>query len=112
MNKLICSSLFAALCGHNAHAQTQDLLSFAQGAICVRVQADDAARVTLEQALRAIDGSPGAFALTPPVPASTRISLVCKLPVDTVFERQAFGVPGAEFRYRPNCIPTRALEAR
>ncbi len=76
MNQLIGSSLFAALCGHNASAQAPDLLSFAQGAIPVRVQTDAAARVTLEQALRAIDGSLGTFVLARPVPASTRISLV------------------------------------
>ena len=34
-----------------------DLLSFAQGAVPVRVEADAAARVTMELAIRAIDGT-------------------------------------------------------
>ncbi len=72
-------------------AQSPDLLSFAHGAVPLRVEGDAAARVTTEQAIRAIDGSNAAFALTRPVPASTRIALVYALPAATVFER--FAVP-------------------
>lgn len=92
MKRLIAACLGTLATCPTAIAQAPDLLSFAQGAIPVRVQADAAARVTMEQALRAIDGSPGVFVLTRPVPASTRISLVFELPAETVFERLA--VPG------------------
>jgi OOP family OmpA-OmpF porin len=81
--------LATAFCGGTAGAQTPDLLSFAQGAIPLRVEADPAARVTIAHAIKAIDGSPSVFVLTRPVPASSRIALFYELPAVTVFERLA-----------------------
>ena len=52
----LLSCLAALLHGSPAAAQAPDLLSFAQGAVALRVEADAAAGVTIEQALRAIDG--------------------------------------------------------
>ncbi len=84
-------ALAALLLAGTVRAQSPDLLSFAHGAVPVRVEGDAAARVTMEQAIRAIDGSSAGFALTRPVPASTRIALVYALPAATVFEQ--FAVP-------------------
>jgi hypothetical protein len=81
--------LLAALCSAGVSAQTPDLLSLALGAIPLRVEAEPAARMTIEQAVEAIDGAPGVFVLTPPVPASTRVTMVYELPSLTVFERLA-----------------------
>ena len=81
--------LLAGLCCVEAAAQTPDLLSFAHGAIPVRIEADPAARVTTEQAIKAIDGANGVFVLTRPVPAASQVALVYELPSLTVFERLA-----------------------
>ncbi len=83
--------LYSALAGHALASAAADRLSFAEGAIPLRVEADPAAGVRIEQALRAIDGSDGLFVLTRPVPPDSRVSLYYELPAPTVFER--FAVP-------------------
>lgn len=69
-----------------------NLLSFAQGTLPLAVEADAAARVRTEHAIRAIDGSTRVYALTAPVPPSTTVAFVYALAAPTVFER--FSVPG------------------
>lgn len=69
-----------------------DLLSFSRGAVPVAVE--DAAKtgVGMDQALRAIDGDPGGFTLTPkPGNGSTGLALVYSLPARTVFS--SFEIP-------------------
>jgi hypothetical protein len=68
------------------------LLSFAGGAIPVRIEADLAAGVAIEQAIGAIDGANGVFVLTRPLPATTTVVLVYELPSFTgqAARRQAF----------------------
>lgn len=85
----LLSCLPTVLHGSPAAPQAPDLLSFAQGAVALRVEADAAAGVTIEQALRAIDGSPTLFSLTRVGSASASVALVYELPAMTVFERLA-----------------------
>lgn len=92
MNVIRLSGLALALWAASAGAQqATDWLSFAHGAVPVRVEADKAAAVTIERALRAVDGAPTLFTLGRPGPAGRRIALVFELPATTVFER--FAVP-------------------
>lgn len=80
----------AALAVHALAApQGPDLLSFAQGAIPVRVEADPSSRVTLEHAILAIDGSDAVRVVTGAVPPNTKLAFVYALPAPTVFERLA-----------------------
>ena len=68
-----------------------DLLSFAHGVVPMRVEADAAAKVRPDLALRLIDGDRRGFVVTAPVPPGTRVAFVYELPAPTVFER--FAVP-------------------
>lgn len=66
-----------------------DLLTFAAGAIPLRIEADAAARVGMEHAIAAIDGAPDVRSITSAVPSDTRVAFVYVLPAPTVFERLA-----------------------
>lgn len=68
-----------------------DLLTFAEGAMPLRIEADASARVRMEFAIAAIDGSPTGFGVSGPVAPDTRLAFVYELPAPTVFER--FRVP-------------------
>ncbi len=70
-----------------------DYLSFAQGAIPVKIEgAAGALRVGMEHALQVIDGDDGGFSLTPkPGDASTKIVFVYWLPALTTFD--VFAIP-------------------
>lgn len=75
-----------------ATATGEDLMTFAHGALLLRIEAPAAARVAEEQGVRAIDGSPQVYVLTRPVDAGqARVTLVYELPVPTVFTH--FAVP-------------------
>lgn len=76
-----------------AAAQTEppNRMGLASGTVPVRVEADVAARVGIDHALRAIDGASRVYALTAPVPAATRLAFVYELPAPTRFD--AFAVP-------------------
>lgn len=94
MRNCIASSLAAALLALPAVAveERPNLLGFAQGSLPLRVQADAAAKVTLVQALQAIDGAPTVRAVTALVPSDTRVAFVYELAAPTIFERLL--VPG------------------
>jgi OOP family OmpA-OmpF porin len=85
------SSIGLAAIGMPAMAAPQgpDLLSFAHGAIPVRIEADPTSRVTLEHAILAIDGSDAVRAVSGAVPPNTKLAFVYALPAPTVFERLA-----------------------
>lgn len=70
-----------------------DYLAFDRGALPVALEDDAAALgIGFDHALRAIDGDPGGFGLTPrPGGPTTRVSFVYSLPAETTFER--FAVP-------------------
>lgn len=75
-----------------AVATGDDLMTFAHGALLLRIEAPAAARVGDEQGVMAIDGSPQVYVLTRPVDAGqTRVALVYELPAPTVFTH--FAVP-------------------
>jgi hypothetical protein len=70
------SSIGLAAIGMPAMAAPQgpDLLSFAHGAIPVRIEADPTSRVTLEHAILAIDGSDAVRAVSGAVPPNTKLA--------------------------------------
>lgn len=70
----------------------ENLMGFASGTLPLRVEAAAGARVNIDQALAAIDGSPRLYSLTSRVPADARVVFVYALPAPTVFERLV--VPG------------------
>jgi OOP family OmpA-OmpF porin len=82
----------AAVIATEPKAEEVDLLTFAQGAFPLRVEADDAAKVTMEYAIAAIDGSATVRPVTSTVDANTRLAFVYELPALTRFER--LRVPG------------------
>lgn len=87
-------STLCVLCASPAFGAGQaparpDLLSFAAGTVPLRVEAPATARVGIEHAIAAIDGSPGVRAISTAVPADTRVAFVYALPAPTVFERLA-----------------------
>ncbi len=88
----------AAAAAHAAEAD--NLMGFVHGTVPVRVEGPAQARVTLEQAIRAIDGSAHVYTLTRPVPPETRIVMVYALAAPTVFHRMA--VPGVLETPSPN----------
>ena len=91
--------LLAAMAAHAAPVAAEDLrprvdyLSFAQGALPVAIEGNaKELGVGMEQALLAIDGNDGGYALTPkPGSAQTSIAFVYKLPALTAFKE--FAVP-------------------
>jgi OmpA-OmpF porin, OOP family len=70
----------------------ENLLGFASGVLPLRVEAAASARVGIEQAMAAIDGSPRVYSLTSRVPRDARVVFVYQLPALTVFDRLV--VPG------------------
>lgn len=70
----------------------ENLMGFASGVLPLRVEAATGARVSIDQAMSAIDGSPRLYSLTSRVPADARVVFVYSLPAPTVFERLV--VPG------------------
>lgn len=85
-----------------------NLLGFAQGTLPVAIEADPAARVRFEHAIRAIDGTNATYAVTAPVPATTSVAFVYELAAPAVFER--FLVP--DVRETPSPSQTFFREVR
>lgn len=82
----------AALPAAAAEPAHEDLLGFARGAIPVAVEGAASLGVGMEQALRAIDGDPGVYVLTPkPGDAQSAVAFVYELPALTTFS--GFAVP-------------------
>lgn len=92
---LVCLATLAFLASATPSATPaggEDLMTFAHGALLLRIEAPAAARVSDEQGVQAIDGSPQVYVLTRPVDAEhTRVALVYELPTPTVFTH--FAVP-------------------
>lgn len=74
-----------------ASGERPNLMAIAHGSVPLRVEADAAARVGIEQALRAIDGAAAVYSLTSKVASSARVALIYALPAATAFDR--FAVP-------------------
>ena len=96
MSKLLLYpvSLGLALCPALAQAERIDYLTFAQGALLIKIAGDaPELRVGEEKALAVIDGNPGPFVVNrrPALPESVT-EFVYELPADTTFDR--FAVPG------------------
>ncbi|MEO0382302.1 MAG: OmpA family protein [Pseudomonadota bacterium] len=70
-----------------------DLMTFAQGVLSVSISASADFRTVMEQAIKAIDGNPGKYVMTPRFggPSDT-LEITYALPAPTRFER--FAVPG------------------
>jgi outer membrane protein OmpA-like peptidoglycan-associated protein len=80
----------AAATGAMAEAPP-NLLGFAQGTLPVAIEADPAAKVRFEHAIRAIDGARTVYGVTSALPTATTVAFVYELAAPTVFER--FSVP-------------------
>jgi OmpA-OmpF porin, OOP family len=81
------------LATRQGQAPRTDYLTFARGALPVAIEGDaKALGVDMEQALLAIDGNEGDFALTPrPGTSDSRVAFVYRLPARTTFTE--FAVP-------------------
>lgn len=99
MLRSVLTALFVVLCGgfprDVARAQETesrtDYLSFAQGAIPVRVGGTPDARTGFEHAVSATDGSPSVFSYTSLIDPALPVELVYELPAPTTFDH--FAVP-------------------
>jgi hypothetical protein len=96
--------------GAQAAIERLDYLTFAQGAIPVRVAGASAALgAGFEQAVRAVDGDPAVFNLTlKPGDAATDVEFVYQLPGPTTFDR--FAVPNVLETPSPGETFTREVE--
>lgn len=106
----VVSAAPAAQAASGVPSERVDLLTFAQGAIPVRIGGSGAALgVSFESAMRAIDGNPGGFGLSQkPGTADTDLEFVYQLPAPTTFDR--FAVPNVLETPSPTVTFTRLVE--
>jgi outer membrane protein OmpA-like peptidoglycan-associated protein len=109
--KRIAALLLASLSPHaavQAQAERIDYLTFAQGALPLRVGGAQLG-AGFEHAVRAIDGNPQHYTLNPkPADAGDTIEFVYQLPAETTFDR--FAVPGVQETPSPAQTFTREVE--
>lgn len=91
MRGIAVAGMLAWAAAAEAAEAPPNLLSFANGTLPVAVEADPAAKVRFEHAIRAVDGASGTYSVTSALPAATTVAFVFELPASTVFER--FAVP-------------------
>lgn len=87
-----------------------DFLSFAQGALAVRVGGNPATRSTLEHAVQATDGADGGFAYTTLADPELPVEFVYELPALTTFDR--FAVPNVFETPSPSQTFVREIEVQ
>ncbi|GMV20610.1 MAG: hypothetical protein AMXMBFR57_05590 [Acidimicrobiia bacterium] len=86
-----------------------DYLTFAQGAVPLRVVSGTAQGVTMEKAIRAVDGASSAFGLSlKTLPADGIVEFLYVLPAMTTFDR--FAVPAIVETPSPSTTFTRRVE--
>lgn len=69
-----------------------DLLTFARGAIPVRIEATPTLRVDMSHAVRIVDGNPGGFIVASLAGEGAEVGIVYELPASTTFKE--FAIPG------------------